>query len=158
MKTKLFSLLTLALSTVSFADVHPDHNHEHHQGIELLGTGIRIPELKIELVADAMSTSSVNLKLKTESFRFAPEHVNQAHQTIDQEFGYIVEGHAHLYVNGVKQTRLYGNHFFLQNVKEGDLVRVELNSNDHRIFLVYDSQAASAEAVVPALGNPHEHH
>ncbi len=152
-------ILSLVLGTVyAGADVHPDHHHEHHQGVELVGSTANIPSVKIKLEKDRHSTTAVNLKVSVNNFLFAPEHVNQEHQLVDREIGLIVEGHAHIYVNDVKLTRLYGPHYFLQNVKQGDIVRVELNSNDHRVFLVNGERVATTEEIVPELSGHHDHH
>lgn len=153
-------ILSLALGTVAFnagADVHPDHHHEHHQGVELSGSTANVPSLKLKLEKDAHSSTSVNLKVEVNNFIFAPSHVNQEHQLVDREIGLIVEGHAHIYVNDVKITRLYGPHFFLQNVQQGDVVRVELNSNDHRVLLMNGQRVGTAEEIVD-LSRHHDHH
>jgi transcriptional regulator GlxA family with amidase domain len=68
-----------------------------------------------------------NLELITQNFRFAPERVGGA-VTLN-------EGHAHLYIDGVKIGRVYGNWFNLPITLFGapgtHEVRVTLNANDH---------------------------
>ncbi len=82
------------------------------------------PSVKIRLERDAHSRGALNLFLDLENFRFAPEEVNKTSR--------IKEGHAHLYVNGKKITRLYGSSHFMDNLPKGNLkIRVVLNTNLH---------------------------
>jgi hypothetical protein len=68
-----------------------------------------------------------NLELITTNFRFAPEHVGTAVLPS--------EGHAHLYIDGVKIGRIYGPWYNLPPTLfkgAGDHeIRVTLNANDH---------------------------
>jgi hypothetical protein len=74
-----------------------------------------------------------NLHLKTKKFKWAPEHVNQAKRKW--------EGHAHLYIDGAKITRLYGpdfylGAFYLSSLEAGQHeVEVGLNANDHSTYV-----------------------
>ena len=69
--------------------------------------------------------SGWNIYLEVTDFRFAPEHASQAHQA--------GEGHAHLYINGNKIARLYGNWFHIPEfTKAKNEVKVTLNTNDHQ--------------------------
>ncbi|MRX27987.1 hypothetical protein [Kangiella sp. HZ709] len=71
--------------------------------------------------------SGWNLELITENFAFAPEQVNQAHR--------VGHGHAHLYINGKKITRLYSHWYHLEELPEGKhLIKVNLNTNDHQDY------------------------
>lgn len=84
----------------------------------------KAPSVAITLHEDTLG--GWNLEVKPTNFAFAPEHVN----------GEVVanEGHAHVYINGVKLTRLYGSWMHLAPTlfKKGEnTVRVTLNTNDH---------------------------
>ena len=82
------------------------------------------PGVKIRLVRDAHTRGALNLFLDLENFRFAPEEVNKTSR--------INEGHAHLYLNGKKLTRLYAASYFMDKLPKGDLeIRVTLNTNMH---------------------------
>ncbi len=79
------------------------------------------PTLTIKSFED---TSGFNLKLDVSHFEFAPQHASTEHV--------LGEGHAHLFVDGKKVTRLYGPWYHVANLSEGEhVVRVELNSNNH---------------------------
>jgi hypothetical protein len=79
----------------------------------------------------------VNVVVETTGFRWAPEHASG-----EPVAG---EGHAHLYVDGEKQGRLYGGHVHLPLEPGVHEIRVTLNGNDHEDLLV---DGAPVEATV----------
>ncbi|MDE0330636.1 MAG: hypothetical protein OXL41_02105 [Nitrospinae bacterium] len=82
------------------------------------------PSVKIRLEKDAHTKGALNLFLDLKHFRFAPEEVNKTSK--------INEGHAHLYLNGKKLTRLYSASYFMDKLPKGNLeIRVTLNTNMH---------------------------
>lgn len=86
--------------------------------------------VKLKAKPDAMA--GYNLRVKTKKFTWAPKRVNRKHRKW--------EGHAHLYIDEVKITRLYGPDFYLGNYYLGSLtpgeheVEVGLNANDHSAY------------------------
>ena len=65
-----------------------------------------------------------NLQVQVENFRFAPEHASTAHVP--------GEGHAHLFIDGKKVTRLYGEWFHIPALAPGThKITVTLNANSH---------------------------
>ncbi len=71
--------------------------------------------------------SAVNLKITTEGFTFAPERVNGPHMD--------GEGHAHVYVDGVKINRIYGPYYHLGGLTPGERsIRITLNANSHEQY------------------------
>ena len=108
-------------------DDHDSHNHDNghtahsHEPIEV-NKDLPIPILSIEVVKDPKS--GWNLFLNIENFKFNAEAASTEH--VDGE------GHAHLYINEKKITRLYGSSFFIEELNEGkNNIRVELSSNNH---------------------------
>lgn len=94
--------------------------------------------VKTRVVADAMK--GYNLFVRTTGFRWAPEHASGKHRQ--------GEGHAHLYIDGVKLTRLYGRAYYLAELTPGrHVIRVSLNGNDHGEY-VRAGHDMAAEAVV----------
>jgi hypothetical protein len=67
--------------------------------------------------------SGWNLHLKAENFRFAPENAGRAH--LDGQ------RHGHVYVDGEKIARLYGNWMYFRSLPVRAEVKVTLNTNDH---------------------------
>ena len=98
--------------------------HDHSEIIDL--SGFSEPSVQAVLHIDPMG--GWNLEVTTENFRFAPENVSTTH--------IIGEGHAHVYVNGNKIARLYGNWMQMPSLNAGDVVAVTLSSNDHKTLAV----------------------
>ncbi len=70
-----------------------------------------------------------NLQVRAENFRFAPEHASTAHVA--------GEGHAHLFIDGKKITRLYGEWYHLPALTPGvHKITVTLNANSHEDLTV----------------------
>lgn len=85
----------------------------------------KIEEFKI--FKDPMS--GWNVYIQVSHFRFAPERASQAHHP--------GEGHAHLYINGSKIARIYGNWFHIPElVKDKNEIKITLNSNDHQTLAI----------------------
>ncbi|MEX0917836.1 MAG: peptidoglycan-binding domain-containing protein [Candidatus Paceibacterota bacterium] len=84
-----------------------------------------IPEIEIALHKDALA--GWNLEIDTEHFTFTPATVNEDNREN--------EGHAHIYIDGVKLARVYGHWFHIPDsaiLGAGEhTVSVSLNANDH---------------------------
>ncbi|NJK71900.1 MAG: hypothetical protein HC926_00185 [Synechococcaceae cyanobacterium SM2_3_60] len=115
------------------------HSHEHHHTEIEVPTGAAVPSLDVVLHQDSLR--GWNLEVITENFAFAPERINEAGDNVN-------EGHGHLYINDERQTRLYGNWYFLGELEPGDTVRVTLNTNDHA-DIMHNGQRIEASATVP---------
>lgn len=102
---------------------HTQHSTTPHAHGKLeIPTGKPVPAVDLEVAPDPMG--GWNVQVKAENFRFAPEQVNQT-STAN-------EGHAHLYLNGKKLTRLYGAWYYLDKLPTGPhSVTVTLNTNRH---------------------------
>ncbi|WP_134177290.1 MULTISPECIES: hypothetical protein [Cytobacillus] len=82
-----------------------------------------IPAVSISVAPDGPDTWLLRLELL--HFSFAPEKVGETHPSYN-------EGHAHLYINGEKISRLYGQYYHIGKLKEGkNEITVSLNSNNH---------------------------
>lgn len=109
-----------------------------------------IPTVKLQVLKDSMK--GFNIHVTTENFKFTPENVNQK--------DVVGEGHAHLYVDGVKITRLYGNWYYLGSVAEGThKVSVSLNGNSHAQYMVKGAKIEdSVDIIVDTIsGTPPAH-
>lgn len=96
----------------------------HSHSLAEVDPSLALPEVKAELLPD--SKGGFNLHVTTANFRFTPELAGQAPRQ--------GEGHAHIFVNGAKVARLYGNWAYLgaELFHSGEnLVEVSLNANDH---------------------------
>jgi hypothetical protein len=75
------------------------------------------------------------------NFKFTPERANQPSDSYQ-------EGHAHLYINGKKVTRIYGNWYYLSELPAGrNEVRVSLNGNGHETFMVENQEIGDTEII-----------
>jgi len=126
-------------------DAHDDHGtgmsqtmeHSHDEMLTLT-TDVAAPTLDIEVLKDP--SAGWNLHVMTENFRFAPEHASLAHVA--------GEGHAHVYVNGTKIGRLYGNWMHIAELPKGEAkVEVTLNSNDHLLLANGDTPLSVTKSV-----------
>ena len=100
--------------------------HKHDLPIELKDDG-SAPTVSIRLHPDPVA--GYNLQIQATNFQFSG-----ARSGLDHQEG---EGHAHLYFDGVKQARLYGNWTHLAELPGSvSQLTVSLNSNDHRALSV----------------------
>ncbi|WGI21429.1 hypothetical protein [Amylibacter sp. IMCC11727] len=108
-----------------------DHANMDHGGMDHspvnVPAGPNAPTLAMVLHKDTMS--GLNLEIQTTNFTFSPETVNQANIT--------GAGHAHVYANGKKLSRVYGNWFHITGLPAGEhTIMVELNANSHGVIQV----------------------
>ncbi len=121
---------------------HDDHGalepmHDHDTRIE------NGAPASVSVTARPDGPGALNLRITPTGMTFAPEAVNAPHVT--------GQGHAHVYVNGVKQARVYGEWLHLDGLETGTAtLRVTLNANSHE-QLAHDGEAVETtqEVVVP---------
>ncbi len=106
----------------------PPVDHSQHPLIEV-DEAEPTPSMRIHMAADSMD--GFNIFLETENFRFTPQSVDTLPVSN--------EGHAHLYVNGVKVARMYSpwHHLSTKLLREGiNRLEVEFSSNDHSVWSI----------------------
>ncbi|MBD2552335.1 hypothetical protein H6G51_03490 [Limnothrix sp. FACHB-708] len=114
------------------------HGGEHQHGRFDIPAGQPIPTVSLSVLPDPKQ--GWNLQLTVQNFQFAPEQINQP--------GAWNQGHAHLYLNGRKLTRLYSNWYYLESLPSGsNQIQVTLNTNDHK-DLYANGQRVEAQTVV----------
>ncbi len=102
----------------------------------------RAPVVDLQLIP--LAGGGYNLRVQTLNFIFTP-------QNIDKE-AIPGEGHAHLYVDGVKIARLYGEWYHLGALPaEAELLTVALYANDHSPFTVDGVPVSASLLLVDAL-------
>ncbi|MBD3308484.1 hypothetical protein GF339_18810 [candidate division KSB3 bacterium] len=126
-----------------------EHGHSHAAGTEHehgyapleIPENMAVPEVEIEVIKDP--AGGWNLHVVTQNFRFAPE--NSGGESI------LGEGHAHLYINGPKYARLYGQWFHIPELPPGEnTIEVTLNANDHREYAVNGEPISASVTVTVA--------
>lgn len=98
------------------------------------GTGM---DVSIALTPDPKGPANQLLEITTSGFQFDGASASTAHEQGN--------GHAHVYLDGVKLGRIYGNYYHLGGLEPGEhTVRVSLNGNDHHDYVI-DGEPVSAE-------------
>lgn len=135
----VFSSFTgLGLSSVEAHEQQHDQSSPHHKMI-LIPSGQPIPS--VDLIVHPDPRQGWNLEIKLTNFKFTPERSNQPSDSYQ-------EGHAHLYINGNKVTRIYGNWYYLSELPPGrHQVRVSLNGNNHETFMVDNQEIGDTEII-----------
>lgn len=126
------------------ADAHHENGitDHHHKTIDI-PAGQLIPSVDLIVHKDPMK--GYNLQTKVSNFRFAPENISRAAKP--------GEGHAHLYINGKKITRLYGSWYYLENLQPGkNAIAVSLNANSHETLahngkMIQDTQTVDVPSI-----------
>jgi hypothetical protein len=118
------------------------HGEKHTHKAVAIPPGQPIPTVNLVVRPDAMR--GWNLELRTTNFTFAPERVNTK--------GTTTEGHAHLYLNGKKLSRLYGSWHHLAELPPGHhKLTVTLNTNTHEELTVNGKRIEGSTIIqVPA--------
>ena len=145
MAVALLALAALSAACAEQAEEEHDHStHSHEEddagggqsgamqsmsGDHAVAPAVEAPAgMSVSLHVEPDAVSGLNIHLTTTGFTFTPEDVNS-----DDEPG---TGHAHLYVDGVKITRLYGPSYHLTGVEPGEReIRVALNTNSHADYV-----------------------
>lgn len=103
-----------------------DHANVDHSPVNV-AAGPDAPTLAMVLHKDEVS--GYNLEIQTTNFTFTPETVNQDNVPN--------AGHAHVYANNKKLSRVYGNWFHITGLPSGEhTIMVELNANSHGVIQV----------------------
>ena len=102
----------------------------------------RAPVVDLQLIP--LAGGGYNLRVQTLNFIFTPQNIDT-----DPIPG---EGHAHLYVDGVKIARLYGEWYHLGALPaEAEVLTVSLYANDHSPFTVDGLPVSASLLLVDAL-------
>ena len=115
---------------------HHSDSHDH----KTIMIAEEQPVPAIDLVVYEDSLKGWNLEIKLDNFEFTPAMVNR-----DNEPN---KGHAHLYVNGEKITRIYGNWYYLATLPSGkNEIKVGLNTNGHESLMYQGKLIEDAEVI-----------
>ncbi|WP_298942015.1 hypothetical protein [uncultured Psychromonas sp.] len=141
----LFTLLFFNAFNVMAKEVIMDHSHLPINVPDNIAT----PALSLHLVKDAMSGYNLTLQLQRYTLIPPPEGVSSMMElmkaSINKKSGFV-EGHAHLYVNGIKIQRIYGKHIHINQslFKNGiNTVSVTLNNHGHMYWVAHDKKVLS---------------
>ena len=109
--------------------------HEHDVRV------VEPPIPTVDIVVEPDPKKGWNLHVVTEHFTFAPERVNDTYRK--------GEGHAHLYLNGERLTRLYSDWYHLGALPPGEhVITLSLSANDHSELLADGVPIAASQVIV----------
>lgn len=118
-------------------------------------TGAPAPALSLQLSPDAMS--GYNLRLILENFSMMPppfglsDMADMMRDSTDKNG--VIEGHAHLYINGTKIQRLYGRdaHLPANLFRSGiNQITVSINNHGHMYWTFDERQVLATLFINPA--------
>ena len=116
-------------------DMSPAGNMDH--GSMEHGPAESAVPVNIDITAEVAEEGGVHVSVNTDGWRWAPEDVNGANND--------GAGHAHIYADGVKLTRVYGNYHYIPTLDSGAReIKVSLNSNGHSELTWQGSKLESA--------------
>lgn len=102
-----------------------------------------VPSISFKLMPDMMD--GYNLILKTNHFNILPPLMGEA-DLLEKNGAQILQGHAHLYINGEKMMRLYGENIHIPAnwINRGiNSITVSVNNHMHGTFTQEDREIQS---------------
>ncbi|MEC5423919.1 hypothetical protein QGM71_10500 [Virgibacillus sp. C22-A2] len=138
---RVISFIVIFLFVAALLFLHNQNSHYtsgHTEGhtyetVEI-PAGEEIPSIDGSVHQD--HSGSWFVRIETDNFSFAPEKVGL------EETNYK-EGHAHLYINGEKVNRMYGDYYNLDYLDKGrNTVKVSLHANNHGIYMYAGEEIA----------------
>lgn len=129
---------------------HSDDDHAHDDTMTGHDHGATESEVHLGVGIDTLvdGNGGVIVEITTDGWRWAPKNVNG-----EPVAG---EGHAHVYVDGVKVGRAYGPTQYVNPLEPGShQIRITLNANDHSEMTVGGFPVEASEMI---LVPEHDHH
>lgn len=128
-KLQIFSIVTLYLQLIPVLTIASTLEIHQHKTRDI---GEKTPVPKIELQVFKDTVDGVNVHVDVEHYVINAPHANKSKETTTSDG--VLQGHAHVFVNGSKLVRLYGRdlHIPASSLQDGvNQVAVSLNSHQH---------------------------
>lgn len=122
-------VLAMTLQVSVLASTLEIHQHKSRD----IGQGTPVPKIELSVFRDVMDGVNVHIEVANYVLN-APD---LATKSITSEDG-ILQGHAHVFVNGTKRQRLYGSDIHIPKswLKDGvNQVAISLNSHQHENWI-----------------------
>ncbi|MEP1551889.1 MAG: hypothetical protein ABJJ44_13650 [Paraglaciecola sp.] len=161
----LFIVLAITLQTNVIASSLEIHEHKSRE----IGKGTPVPRIELTVFRDTMDGVNVHVEVANYVLN-APDLATKTTQSPNG----VLQGHAHVFVNGIKRQRLYGSdiHIPASWLKTGvNQVAISLNSHQHENWVADDQNVVgsifidlSRENIVlhnftsQPITNKHAHH
>ncbi len=126
--------------TMEKSHASPATTHTHTE--RAIDPSLPVPSLTAKLHPDTMG--GYGLQIAVTNFTITPEQAGQASKSN--------EGHMHVYVNGKKVARMYGEWLYLSAdlfTQESNQVDVTLNANDHADWMHGGTHIGATLSVPP---------
>ena len=119
---------------------------DHHAAMVHDALESEVP-ISVSIMTEVDDRGGVDVQVMTEGWHWTPDNVDGDHIP--------GEGHAHIYVDGVKIDRVYGPSYYLEALEPGERqVRVTLNANSHE-ELTYNGESVEAVAIITVPETQH---
>lgn len=120
-----------------------EHSHDHSAAAAHKDMESPVP-VSLDLATTVDAAGGLHIHIITENWRWAPEEVNQESRP--------GVGHAHIYANGEKLSRIYGPEHYVAGLPPGFYeIKVDLNDNAHNALTINGTPlAALAGVAIPA--------
>ena len=113
-----------------------EHSHDHsgNSAVELA------KPVNLELASEVDPAGGLHIRISAENWQWAPEEVNQPSRP--------GVGHAHIYANGEKLSRVYGPYHYVPDLPPGvHQIKIDLNDNQHNALTVNGAPLETTIAV-----------
>lgn len=125
------------LSARAYVDAQKEGLQDDHPRY-VVPQGEPVPEVRIEALKD--SKGGWNIRVQTEKFRFAPENAGKPDVP--------GEGHAHIFLDGKKVGRVYGDWYHTTLPEGKHKVKVNLTTNDHKDYYSPENKPVESEVEI----------
>lgn len=123
---------------------HDDFGHKHEQ----IEAEIPAPVIDLDVTQDPLG--SWNAKISFANFTLSPENVGKADIT--------GQGHAHIYIDGEKINRVYGEWYHLGELPEGEhVISVTLSTNSHKELTKDGLLIFASKTIIVGSSSPMDH-
>jgi hypothetical protein len=137
-------LASIILASIQIVNVKAVASTEIHEHLAIdIPKNTPIPKIEITAFRDAID--GVNIHVETEKYILNPPDL--AVETSDNKVNGILQGHAHIFVNGVKRQRLYANDVHIPQEwldKQVNQIAISLNSHQHENWMSGDHTIVSS--------------
>jgi len=137
-------ILSSLISHYVIAEMNMTKQGSRHETKRTIGVNTPIPQLSAALFKDEFS--GYNLHLALNNYQLQPPELSKGNQNKLIN----LEGHAHLYINGVKIGRLYGRYYHLAESAFSpgvNNIKITLNDHQHATWM-FDNKAIMSSLMI----------
>lgn len=153
---KKLILLMLVLSGFQVAAMQKPKMMDHSHMPISVPSVVPTPQLSLNLTRDAMSGFNLEILISNYVFVLPPSEMSMMEMMSVGPLSAdgLLQGHAHLYINGEKIQRVYGRllHLPAERFKNGiNNISITLNNNGHMHWVVEDKKVIATLTINPDM-------